>query len=119
MLDNLDKLAQDGDWNVRFTLAQVLAAFVRSNECKHFCNYHVFRPVKIFAKGELPKEGTDKLAAMAIEDRDYDVRSESVNSLAAIVANEGQYKWLSVRPPPANGERRKVSGCVTIGTGDI
>lgn len=72
----------------------------------------------MLAVGELPKEGTDKLATMAIDDRDYDVRSESVNSLAVIVANEGQCAMLRMRLLAEN-ERRKVSGGVTVGIGEV
>ena len=40
--------------------------------------------------GKLPESATSRLITMALEDRDYDVRSESVNSLATLLANDGR-----------------------------
>ena len=39
--------------------------------------------------GKLPEQATSRLTVMALDDRDYDVRSESVNSLAVLLANDG------------------------------
>ncbi|KAJ3524913.1 hypothetical protein NMY22_g10796 [Coprinellus aureogranulatus] len=70
---NIDQFAQDSDWNMRLVLIQALVAILAATE------------------GGLPEEACQKLVEMATKDRDYDVRSESIKSLIAIVSNADKY----------------------------
>lgn len=90
----MDTLVQKGDRNIRSALAQVLAVFVKSEDRRRFHSIHFRCAVDDLSPGKLSEQVCRKLVSMALDDRDYNVRSKSVNTLAAIVANEGKSKCL-------------------------
>ncbi|TEB39582.1 hypothetical protein FA13DRAFT_1723802 [Coprinellus micaceus] len=70
IMASLEGIASEKHWGVRLALVKLLPAVSGSPE---------------FASGNLFKAAVAKLVSLAIDDRDPDIRSESVNSLSALL----------------------------------